>query len=77
MKDADGWLSGLRADGGGDWSFGALQREGEAGWKVDVLGAGVVAQVGVLGAGVVARVGVLGAGGVDCWSVCGKVEKLL
>ena len=66
MKDADGWLSGLRADGGGDWSFGALQREGEAGWKVDVLGAGVVA-----------RVGVLGAGGVDCWSVCGKVEKLL
>ena len=56
MKDADGWLSGLRADGGGDWSFGALRRGGgEAGWKVDVLG----------------------AGGVDCWNVCGTVEKQL
>ena len=43
MKDAAGWLSGLRAsDGGGGWSFEALQREGEAGWQVDVLGAGVV-----------------------------------
>ena len=75
MKDADGWLSGLRADGGGDWSFGALQREGEAGWQVGVLGAGE-AQVGVFGAGG-AQVDVLRAGVVGCWSVCGKVEKLL
>ena len=65
MRDAAGWLSGLKAsDGGcGDWSFEASQREGEAGVSGE-------AQVGVLGA-CEAQIGVC------CWSVCGMVERLL